>query len=137
MRMERIRLLLIDPNDAVRKGLRMRLELEQDMEVIGDAAEVASAKAILVAGRPHVILLDVVASCLDGLDDSVALARQTSAASVVMLSLLDDCRTIRQSRAAGIAAFVSKQDGVDRLLQTIRCVAGSGDCTATPNGRVA
>ncbi len=137
MFMKRIRLLLIDPNVAVRKGLVMHFELEPDIEVIGQAAELASAMASIAVARPDVILLDVVASCLDGLEASIALARQTSAAPVVMLSLLDDCRTRQQTRACGVAAFVSKQDDVDRLLATIRRVAGSGDCTTTPQDRAA
>ncbi len=115
----------------------MRLSLESDLEVMGEAADVASAIALARVVRPDAIILDVVASCLDGLEATIELARRTSGAPVIMLSLLDDCRTAQQTIAAGAAAFVGKQESVDRLLETIRRVVGPGDARPSLSGRAA
>lgn len=132
-----IRLLIIDPDPSVRRGLRMRLALEPDLAVVGEASDVVMAQALAESVCPDVILLDTVASCLDGLSAATELARRTCSAPVVMLSLLDDCRTRYQTAAAGAAAFVGKHESVDRLLATIRHVAQGAGPEPRPCGKAA
>lgn len=127
-----IRVMIIDPNTSVRRGLTMRLALEPDLAVVGEASNVASAAPVIELVCPDVILLDTVASCLDGLSAAVELARRSGGARIVMLSLLDDCRTRQQSARAGAAAFVGKHESADCLLATIRSVADSDKTQLRP-----
>ncbi len=120
-----IRVGIVDPSPAVRQGLQMRLELEPDFEVIGQAGDLESALKIVTDLCPDVVLLD---PALPGVDPAVAtreLARCRRGSRVVVLSLGDDAPTRQALLASGAAAFVGKHEDPSRLLGTIRKVGGS------------
>ncbi len=117
-----IRILLVDPEALVRRGLHMRLALEADLMVVGEATDAASAVPIGATLRPDVIVLD---SGLDGICAAIDIVRRTCGARIVILSLQDDSHTRQRAAAAGAAAFVSKQERPEVLLETIKAVARS------------
>jgi DNA-binding NarL/FixJ family response regulator len=121
--MEPIRVLLVDDEPKVLRGLRMRLGLEADIRVVGEAAD--GATAIDLAGRlsPDVVLMDVNLPVLDGITATQQLAARVPQAAVVMLSLHDDRATIGRALAAGAVAFVGKQQMDGDLLAAIRMAA--------------
>jgi DNA-binding NarL/FixJ family response regulator len=120
--MERIRLLLVDDEPAVRRGLRMRLELEPDVEVVGEAGNGESAIELVAQLAPAVVLMDVEMPVMDGISATAEIQARSSA-SVVVLSLHDDKDTIRRAKLAGAVAFVAKGRMDDALLNAIRSAA--------------
>lgn len=116
-----IRLLLVDDEPAVRKGLRMQLELEPDLQVVGETGDGASALQMIRELRPEVVVLDVRMKGMDGL---TLLEKLESLGSrrpaVVMLSLHDDAITRAHAFAAGARAFVGKHEPGETLLAAIR-----------------
>ncbi len=116
---EPTRLLIVDPDATVRRGLQMRLELEPDLTVIGEAGDVASAVRLAEHTCPDVILLDHAIPGVDGIAATTRLTR-CGTGTVIVLSLNDDLRSREEARAAGVLAFVGKHEGVDLLLETIR-----------------
>jgi DNA-binding NarL/FixJ family response regulator len=123
--MEPIRIFLVDDQASVRRGLRMRLQLEADMAVVGEAGDGATALAALPAVRPDVMVLDYEMPGLNGVDTLKALPRCPGAASVVMLSIHDNDVIKREASLAGAFAFVAKQESGDRLLEAIRSAAAA------------
>jgi DNA-binding NarL/FixJ family response regulator len=121
--MKPIRILLVDDQASIRRGLRMRLELEDDMEVVGEAASGDEALRIAAEAEPDVALMDVEMPGKDGISATRELTAATPHCSVVMLSIHDDPGTRAAARAAGARAFVAKHEAGDLLLQTIRSVA--------------
>lgn len=119
-RLEMITILLVDDQPAVRQGLRMRLGLESDVHVVGEANDGAEAVAIAQRLHPDVILMDVEMPNIDGIQATQALRTLAPRSAVVMLSIHDDPVTQQRARAAGAAAFVSKHAAVDALLAAIR-----------------
>lgn len=119
-----IRLLLVDDEDRVRQGLRMCMAGEPDFNVIGEAGE--GEMAISLAGElhPDVVVLDLRMDGLDGIGAAVRLSVSEPSARVVILSLQDDSTTRREALASGASAFVGKQEGIARLFEVIRDVAG-------------
>jgi DNA-binding NarL/FixJ family response regulator len=122
--MERIKLLLVDDEAAVRRGLRMRLSIEPDIEVVGEAGDGAAAIEMVAALHPSVVLMDVEMPVMDGIAATGEITGNGTA--VVMLSMHDDAATIARAMAAGAAAFVAKQSMDDSLLTAIRAAAGKG-----------
>src|SRR5258708_39067699 len=99
----RIRVLLVDDHQVVRHGLRAFLQLQPDIEVVGEAAGGEAAVAAAVAGRPVVVLLDLLLPEGDGIAAIRALARAAPGVRALALSTLpDDERSFAatQARAA-------------------------------------
>src|SRR6187549_3810792 len=118
-----ITLLLVDDRPAIRQGLRMRLALEDDIQIVGEAG--CGAEAIRQAAqlRPDVVLLDSEMPEMDGLTCAERLRAAGSGSAVVMLTLRGDAPARARAAAAGVAAFVEKCDPDAVLLAAIRQAA--------------
>ncbi len=118
-----IRVLLVDDQPAVRQGLRIRLVLEPDVEVVGEAGDGAGAISPAQSLRPDVILMDVKMPGTDGISALRTLRAVTPESAVVILSLYDDARTQARAEEAGAATFVAKHQVGETLLSAIRRAA--------------
>jgi DNA-binding NarL/FixJ family response regulator len=124
--MERIRLLLVDDESRVRRGLRMRLALEPDLEVVGEANDGRAAVVMAAELAPTVVLMDVEMPVLDGIGATQEIRRGQPEAVVIVLSMHDDATTVARASEAGAAAFVAKHRIDDELLDAIRTLARKG-----------
>jgi DNA-binding NarL/FixJ family response regulator len=118
-----IQLLLVDYQQAIRRGLKMRLALEEDLEVVGEARDAAEAIPRASALRPDVVLMDVDMPDADGIMGIEKLRTAAPESAVVILTLRDDAATRERIRVAGAAAFVAKHQTEETLLVAIRRVA--------------
>jgi DNA-binding NarL/FixJ family response regulator len=119
-----ITVLLVDDQPVMRSGLRMRLELEPDMAVIGEAGDGVAAVALAREKRPDVIIMDIEMPVMDGIAATAAIRSAVPESAVVVHSLYDDAATQARARAAGAVAFVGKHRLEAPLLAAIRA-AGS------------
>ena len=122
--MKHIRLLVVDDEARVRRGLRMRLASEPDLEVVGEAGDGATALHLALALRPDVVVIDLLMPGMDGFEATRLLRTAVPASAVLVFSIRDEVTTWHEAALAGAAAFVAKQEGPDRLLAAIRAVAG-------------
>jgi DNA-binding NarL/FixJ family response regulator len=122
--MEQIRLLLVDDEPSVRRGLRMRLALEPDLDVVGEAENGMEAIELSSKLRPAVVLMDVMMPVMDGIRATAEIIRSLTGVAVVVLSLHDDETTVGRALAAGASGFVAKHRMDDGLLTAIRQAAG-------------
>ena len=118
-----IRVLIVDGQAEVRRGLRMRLAIEPDMAVVGEAGDVDGALALAQALNPDAIVLDIGMRGANGVDAIKRLRAAAPAAAEVVLTLRDDEDTRVRAQEAGAQAFIEKVGGVDALLQAIRGLA--------------
>ena len=121
--MEPIQVLLVDDEPTVLRGLRMRLGLEADIWVVGEATDGATAVDLASLLSPDVVLMDVNLPVADGITATRELAARVPQAAVVILSLHDDQRTIDRALAAGAVAFVATQQMDGDLVGAIRMAA--------------
>ena len=121
--MNRIRLLVVDDEARVRQGLQMRLALEPDLEIVGEAGDGTAALHLARELRPDVIVIDLVMPGMDGFQAIRLLRLATPASCILAFSIRDGMAVRRETAAAGAAAFVAKQDGPEHLLAAIRDIA--------------
>ncbi|MDP9284176.1 MAG: response regulator transcription factor [Actinomycetota bacterium] len=117
---ESIRVLVVDDHAVVREGLRAFLELQDGIEVAGEAADGREAIAASERLRPDVVLMDLVMPRLDGLAAMRALRERVPGARVIVLtSFLDDDKVLPALRA-GAAGYLLKNAAPQDLARAIR-----------------
>jgi DNA-binding NarL/FixJ family response regulator len=121
-----ITVLLVNDEAILREGLRMRLALEPDITVVGEAS--TGAEAIEQAQRlqPDIVLMGLALPDMGGIAAIAALRAVQAESAVVILSLQDDATIRARAQAAGAAAFVGKHEGVKTVLTVIRHVGQRG-----------
>ncbi|WP_159838054.1 response regulator [Nocardia sp. CY41] len=125
-----IRVVIADDHAAIRAGLRMILEAEDDIEVVGEAADGDVAVAQSKALRPQVVLMDVRMPGVDGIAATERITADGLAAVLILTTFdLDDYvfRTLR----AGASGFVLKSTSGRALVEAVRAVA-AGDGVLAP-----
>lgn len=115
-----IKILLVDDQIMVRRGLRMRLALESDLEVIGEASNGWEALELSRILNPDVIVMDIEMPDLDGISALRMLYDANPNFDVIILTLHDAPQNRARALASGAKAFVSKQGGAKVLIDTIR-----------------
>src|ERR1700712_5045920 len=115
-----IKLLLVDDLAAVRNGMRMRLALEEDLIVVGEAEDGTLALELARDLRPDIVLMDAEMPRMDGIAATVALRAALPHVIVIILSLNDDAASRERALAAGASAFVSKRTTDTALIGAIR-----------------
>ncbi|GAA1588642.1 MULTISPECIES: response regulator transcription factor [Kribbella] len=126
-----IRVLLVDDQVLVRRGFRLILEIEPDLEVVGEAANGIEAVALAAELRPDVVLMDVRMPELDGIG---ATARITAAGGprVVMLTTFDLDEYVYDALRAGASGFLLKDVQPELLVAGIHAVL-AGDSLLAPS----
>jgi DNA-binding NarL/FixJ family response regulator len=122
----RIRILVVDDHAVVRSGLRLLLESQQDIEVVGEAGTVGEAVLESRATKPDVVLMDVVMPGQSGIEGIPAVLKEAPKARVLLLSMQDDPQYVRQAFGAGAYGYVLKEAADTELVAAVREVAGGG-----------
>ena len=118
-----IGIVVVDDHAVVRSGLRMLLEVEEDMTVVGEAGNTHDAIFEVRAHKPNVILLDVVMPDGSGIDAIPKLLHEAPEARVLMLSMQDDPSYVRQAFASGAHGYVLKEAADNEVVAAVREVA--------------
>jgi DNA-binding NarL/FixJ family response regulator len=125
--------LIVDDQALVRAGFRMILEAEEDMDVVGEAADGREAVAEVRRLRPDVVLMDVRMPDVDGIEATRRLlVEDGSAVKVVMLTTFDMDEYVYDALKAGASGFLLKDVPPEQLVDGIRAVA-KGDALLAPS----
>jgi two-component system, NarL family, response regulator NreC len=121
-----IRVLIVDDHAVVRSGLRLLLEQEDDLEPVGEAGNARDAVFQARALKPDVVLLDVMMPEQSGLEVLPQLKHENPEARVVILSMQDDPRYVRDAFAAGASGYVLKEAADNEVVAAVREAATGG-----------
>ncbi len=121
--MNRIKVLIADDHDTVRQGLRMLVEAQADMRVIGEAADGNASVTRTVELRPDVVVMDVTMPGLNGLAATRQLHASLPGVGVVALTRHADEAYVQEMLGAGASAYVLKQSDSSELIRAIRYAA--------------
>lgn len=127
-----IRVLIADDQAMVRSGLRMILEYESDIEVVGEAQNGEEAVAAARRAVPDVTLMDVRMPVMDGIEATRRITSETPGTKVIVLTTFDIDDYVYGSLRAGASGFLLKDAAADELIAAIRVVAG-GDALLAPS----
>ena len=127
---ERLRVLLVDDHAMVRSGFAMVLSVEDDVEVVGEAADGQQALEMARATRPDVVLMDVQMPRMDGLEATRHLVAE-DLGHVVIVTTFDRDDYLFEALQAGASGFLLKNAGPEQLLEAVRA-AGSGHALLAP-----
>jgi DNA-binding NarL/FixJ family response regulator len=121
--MPRIRVLLADDHETVRQGLKLLLDDQTDMEVVGEAGDGEAAVERAAALKPDVAVLDISMPGANGLWAARGIKARTPATAIVALTRYIDAAYVKELIAAGALGYVLKQSASIELLHAIRAAA--------------
>lgn len=127
-----IRVLLVDDQALVRSGFRMLIEAEDDLQVVGEAADGAAALELLRATPTDVVLMDIRMPVLDGVEATRLIVDEGLPTRVLVLTTFDLDEYVFSALKAGASGFMLKDARPEDLLNAIRTVA-LGEAVIAPS----
>jgi two-component system response regulator NreC len=124
--MKKLRILLADDHKMVRDGLRLLIDSQRDMRVVGESGNGKQALQQARDLKPDVVVMDLSMPELNGLQATERLKAERSASKVVALTVHEDASYLLQLCKAGAVGYVLKRSAGDDLIHAIRTVAGGG-----------
>jgi DNA-binding NarL/FixJ family response regulator len=123
-RPDAIRVLLVDDHALFRRGLRVTLELEPDMEVVGESGDGTDAVAKAIETLPDVVLMDVQMPRRGGIEACSAIKAAVPSTKILMLTMSDDEGDLYEAIRAGASGYLLKDLPLDEVAETVRAVHG-------------
>ncbi|MEZ4634435.1 MAG: response regulator transcription factor [Caldilineaceae bacterium] len=121
-----IRILLVDDQRLMREGVRILLDLEPDLEVVGEVADGRAAITAYAQLRPDVVLMDIRMPELDGVEATRRIVTDDPAARVIILTTFDDDEYVFEGVRAGALGYMLKAASGEELADAVRTVAAGG-----------
>jgi DNA-binding NarL/FixJ family response regulator len=118
-----IRVLIADDHGVVRQGLRMFLEADPELEIVGEARDGAEALRLAQSLRPDVVLMDLLMPVMDGLQATAAIRASLPDTDVIALTSVLEYATVAQAVSAGAAGYLLKDTSAHELRRAIKSTA--------------
>ena len=122
----KIRVLLAEDHETVREGLRLLVNAQADMEVVGEAGDGRAALEATAALKPDVVVLDLSMPVMGGLSAARAMKRSGASPAIVALTRHDDDAFVQELLEAGASAYILKHSASSELVRAIRVAAEGG-----------
>jgi DNA-binding NarL/FixJ family response regulator len=126
-----VRLVIADDEAMIRAGLRLILDAEDDVEVVGEAEDGEAAIALAARLRPDVLLMDIRMPRLDGIAAAERMVEADTPTRVLLLTTFDDNDYLFRALRAGTSGFMLKSAPPEELVRAIHTVA-AGDALLAP-----
>ena len=126
-----IRVVVADDQAMVRAGLRLILESQADIEVVGEAADGEEAQVTVRRDRPDVVLMDIRMPRLDGIAATRKLIDHDPALRVLVVTTFDADQNVYEALRAGASGFILKDSSPEQLVAAVRLIA-AGDALLAP-----
>jgi DNA-binding NarL/FixJ family response regulator len=126
-----IRVLVVDDQAMVRAGLRLILESQAGIEVVGEAADGEEAQVAVRRDKPDVVLMDIRMPRLDGIAATRRLIDHDPALRVLVVTTFDADQNVYEALRAGASGFILKDSSPEQLVAAVRLIA-AGDALLAP-----
>ena len=123
--MRKIRILLADDHQLIRSGIRLMLEREADLSVVGEASDGREAVALAKSLRPDVVVMDIGMSNLNGIEAAHQMTGDRPEIAIVMLSMHSDESYVLRALKAGARSYLLKDSAEADLIKAVHAVAAS------------
>src|ERR1700744_3046167 len=118
-----IRILIADDHPLMRKGLRLSVEEDPGLKIVGEAADGEMALSLITQLHPHVALLDIEMPKLDGLGVAREIVKRGLKTEIIFLTLHSDQEFFRSAMSLGSKGYILKDSAVQEVVVGIRAVA--------------
>jgi DNA-binding NarL/FixJ family response regulator len=118
-----VRILLADDHAVVRRGLRALLEAREDFEVCAEASDGRAAVELALAHKPDVVVLDISLPILNGIEATRQIRKEAPATEVMIFTLHDREREIRDVLHAGARGYVLKSEADEQIMRAVEALA--------------
>ena len=118
-----IRVLVVDDQELFRRGLTMLLNVEPDIDVVGEASSGAEAVGLCHSEAPDVVLMDVRMPKQNGIEACASIKEAAPGARIIMLTVSDDEGDLYDAVKSGASGYLLKDSSIDEVAQAIRVVA--------------
>lgn len=119
----KMKILLVDDHEMVRLGLKSYFDLQDDVEVVGEAANGSQGIDLALELRPDVIVMDIVMPEMNGIDATLAILKEWPEAKILIVTSYLDNEKIMPVLNAGARGYMLKTSSADELLHAVRKVA--------------
>jgi DNA-binding NarL/FixJ family response regulator len=117
-----IRLVLVDDQDLIRRGMRALLNSDPGLELVGEAEDGQTGLEVVAQRQPDVVLMDIRMPGMDGVAATRAITQTYPQVKVLILTTFDDQDYVQQALAAGAVGYLLKDTPFEELTQAIRFV---------------
>ena len=131
MEKKKIRILLADDHNIMRRGLRLLLERQPGFEVVSEAADGRQAVERAEAAKPDIVILDIAMPNLSGIEAAQRIGALLPQAAIIILSMHSDEGYVLRALKAGAKGYLLKDSAEDDLIEAIKAV-GSGKAFFSP-----
>lgn len=121
--MKKIKVLLVDDQALFREGLRTLLEVQQDVEIVGEASNGEEALRLAATAQPEVVLMDLRMPVMDGVTATRRIRDLYPAINVIVLTTFDDDETVFDGLRAGAMGYLLKDVTSEKLCEAIRAAS--------------
>jgi DNA-binding NarL/FixJ family response regulator len=118
-----LRVVVVDDHELFRRGLRLLLEQEDDISVVGEAADGSAATVLVGEVLPDVVLLDVRMPQTDGIEACRAIKLVAPTTKIIMLTMSDEEADLYEAVKAGASGYLLKDSSIDDVSHAVRVVA--------------
>jgi DNA-binding NarL/FixJ family response regulator len=118
----RARILIVDDHPLVRSGLRLLIDCEPDLVVCGEAADANEAIRLLESQKPDLLIVDLSLKESSGLELIKRIKTRNAEVKMLVSSMFEESLYAERVLNAGALGYVHKQEGMDRVIEAIRCV---------------
>lgn len=130
--MTEIRVLIVDDHAVLRSGLKLLIDTQADMKVVGEAGDISATHEKIIELRPDVVTLDLSMPGGDAVRLIEQLTRKVPSTRLLVLTMHDDLSMFRAAIAAGAAGYLVKSAADTELLTAIRAVAAGRSFVSLP-----
>ncbi len=117
-----INIFLVDDHRILRDGLRMLLELQGDIHVVGEAEDGRAAVSGVLSAKPDVVLMDITMPELNGIDATQNIMLKLPQTKIIILSVHSDTEHIYRAFQAGAKGYLLKESAGDEVVKAVRAV---------------
>ncbi|HEU0135820.1 MAG TPA: response regulator transcription factor [Flavobacterium sp.] len=121
-----ITVVIAEDHQALIDGIRLSLEYESDINVLGEANDGEALIELVRRHRPDVVITDIRMPKCDGIFATKIINEEFPRTKVIGFSMFDQPEAVEQMRAAGAAGYIMKNSSLRKVLEAIRCVAANG-----------